>query len=218
MIRTLSFLLLTIATLAHESDIFGQESLGLSEPLSRKLEELQEKAQSFAAREIPFQEKRFFPFRKTPTVVEGIVRIWRGVGTSIAYPASKTVVIHDEEGILLRRISEDGSYRERASKVGWSNAIELLGSAFNFDQRELNQAFELNWEEGDGNWKILMEPREAEGGNLESVTINGNGTNVESIVMGFLDRKRIEIFPEEEIARPTFSEEEQAMYFRQSKG
>src|SRR6185436_10874432 len=56
-----------------------------------------------------FEERRFFPFRKEPTVLKGEVRVSPARGLSLHYtaPEERTMII-DERGMVLR----EGSGRE----------------------------------------------------------------------------------------------------------
>jgi len=218
MFRNLSVLLLVIVSLIGGTNACGQNGVDASDPLQSKLDELQQKAESVAAREVPFEEKRYFPFRKTPIEVTGILRTGKGRGVSISYPKNRTVIIYDEMGILMRRIAKDGSFREKSPDIDSSNTIALLGAAFNFDQEKLGSVFTLAWQGDDGGWDILMEPRDSEEEKLEDIAISGKGSVVDSIVMRFADQRRIEIHPKEEIRKIQFTEEEEAVYFRGKNG
>lgn len=218
MFRKLLVLLLVIGSFFGGRIGWGQNGFDASDPLQRKLDELQKKAASVDAREIPFEEKRHFPFRKTPIAVEGILRTGAGRGISISYPKNRTVILYDEKGILMRRIAKNGSFRERSPDIDSSNTIALLGAAFNFDQEKLRRAFTMTWKENDAGWEILMEPRDPEEKKLENVAISGQGLVVDSIVMRFADQKRIEIHPKGETGKVRFTEEEEAVYFRGENG
>ncbi len=205
---------LIVFSFAHGNTLFGQGDQDRVDRIRDKLDELQQHSDSVAAREIPFEEKRYFPFRKAPVEVTGILRMWKNKGISISYPKYRTLIIYDDKGVLMRKVSKDGSVRERTPDIESTNTIALLGAAFGFDQEHLLQIFSMTWEESEKGWKILMVPNDPEEKKLESVSILGDKLRIESIVLSFVDRKRIEILPQSEIQKSGFSRAEDTKYFR----
>src|SRR4051794_29498681 len=54
-------------------------------------------------RQSSFEERRYFPFRKEPTVLTGEIRIVPNLGLSLRYlTPEKRVLIADEKGLLMR--------------------------------------------------------------------------------------------------------------------
>ncbi len=209
---------LVVFATALGSALFGQGGPDQDDRIRDKLDELQRYSDSVAAREIPFEEKRYFPFRKAPVEVAGVLRMWKRKGISISYPKYRTLIIYDDKGVLMRKVSKDGTVRERITDIESSNTIALLGAAFGFDQVRLHQIFSMTWEESEKGWKILMVPNDPEERKLESVSIFGDKLQIESIVLSFVDRKRIEILPQEEIPKNGFSGAEETKYFRGDSG
>ncbi len=205
---------LIVFSFAHGNTLFGQGDQDRVDRIRDKLDELQQHSDSVAAREIPFEEKRYFPFRKAPVEVTGVLRMWKNKGISISYPKYRTLIIYDDKGVLMRKVSKDGSVRERTPDIESTNTIALLGAAFGFDQEHLLQIFSMTWEESENGWKILMVPNDPEEKKLESVSILGDKLRIESIVLSFVDSKRIEILPQNEIPKNGFSRAEDAKYFR----
>lgn len=205
---------LIVFSFTHGNALFGQGDPDRVDRIRDKLDELQRYSDSVAAREIPFEEKRYFPFRKAPVKVTGVLRMWKNKGISISYPKYRTLIIYDDKGVLMRKVSKDGSVRERAPDIGSANTIALLGAAFGFDQERLLQIFSMTWEESENGWKILMVPNDPEEKKLESVSISGDKLQIKSIVLSFVDRQRIEILPQNENPKSGFSSAEDTKYFR----
>jgi len=209
---------LIVFSFAHGNTLFGQGGPDRVDRIRDKLDELQRYSDSVAAREIPFEEKRYFPFRKAPVAVTGVLRMWKGKGISISYPKYRTMIIYDGKGVLMRKVSKDGTIRERTPDIESTNTIALLGAAFGFDQERLHQIFSMTWEESENGWKILMVPNNPEEKKLESVSIFGEKLQIESIELSFVDRKRIEILPQNEVPKDGFSSAEITKYFRSENG
>ncbi|HEY1847896.1 MAG TPA: hypothetical protein VGG37_01760, partial [Opitutaceae bacterium] len=63
----------------------------------------------------PFTERRFFPFRRQPTVLHGVLRIARQGGLSLQYTdPDPSVLIADPDGLIFR----DGRGRSHELPAG----------------------------------------------------------------------------------------------------
>lgn len=185
--------------------------------LQGKLAELEKAAAEYPARKIDFNEQRFFSFRKVPVELEGVLRIWEDHGVSIVYPEKRTGIVADETGVLLRKYSKDGGFRQKSGGSGESDTMNLLKAAFEFDRVALEEAFEMDWQNGGEQWSIGLTPRDPEEKKIERLLIIGTGEAVVKIEMSFAGDRRIEIQPQEEIGLERFSEEDERLYFRESQ-
>lgn len=190
--------------------------------LAREAEALREKISALRAisevspmRQITFLEKRYFPFRKRPVEMGGVLRIWEDRGVSIVYPEKGTGVVADGEGVLLRKFSKDGTFRQKNAGMGESDTFDLLKAAFEFDVDSLEEAFTIDWQLEDGKWSILLTPRSTEVQKIERLTISGRELQISKIEMIFAEQRRIEIYPAEEVSVEAFTEDEMRMYFRE---
>ncbi len=198
--------------------LMGMASLGHaagSGALQEKLLELKAVASQDEARKIVFSEQRFFPFRKAPVELQGVLRMWDGRGLSISYPEKRIGIIADEAGVLLRKYSKDEGFRQKSGGASESDSIDLLRAAFAFDVEVLEEAFEMEWAEDRDGWAITMTPRDPEMGKIERLVISGSEASVKTIEMVFGSDRRIEIHPLEESGLSGFSAEEERLYFRE---
>ena len=184
--------------------------------LQNKLSDLEASVANSMVREIDFREERAFPFRSKPIELTGIVRLWRDRGISIEYPEDKTILILDDLGVLMRKIADDGSFKERSSGLGDGAMASLLKAALGFDKAELEQLFFLTWYEDAEEWSIVMTPRIEQENTIEQVTMSGQALLISKIELGFSGRKKITIIPKDEQINDGFSLEEQKKYFRSS--
>lgn len=194
--------------------LHGQAGRAEESPLDSKLLELEQSVDEVMAREIRFEEKRYFPFRKKPIELKGVLRLWNGVGVSIFYPDKSTLVIADETGVLMRKFSKDGSSLQKDAGIGETDTISLLRAAFEFDRVELERLFKLDWRESGDEWAIVMAPRDEKSQKIASVTLSGLSARVGKIVLEFAGKRSIEISPLSERQEDAFSAEEQVKYFR----
>lgn len=185
--------------------------------LASKLSELEAKAGVSPAREIVFREERYFPFRKKPVELEGVLRLWEGVGFSVFYPEKNTLMIADEDGILLRKFSKDGNFLQKIGGMGDSDTIGLLRAAFEFDREALLERFSLDWQEQADGWQITMLPKSEEEKTIQTLVLAGVESEIVRIDLNFAGKRRIGILPESETFKDSFSAEERTRYFRSVK-
>ncbi len=159
-----------------------------------------------------FTEERHFSFRKEPAVLRGEVRLSSERGLSLHYlgPEEQTVII-DRKGSLVRTAAGDRAVPEdpRASAANFA-LIHLL----RLDLAPLAQAFELYGRRVDGDWAIVLVPREDSlRRTLGEITVEGSGPAVSRIELRRSATQRVEI----RVATPrtgAFSAEELRQYFR----
>jgi hypothetical protein len=140
-----------------------------------------------------FEERRYFPFREQPVVLQGEIRIIPDRGLSLSYAGSKPhVIIIDQQGVLMR----DERGRERsAPDDGRARAVtSALSHILKFDLAALEKEFVIHGlREGDA-WTLGFVPRdEALAGLLGTILVHGRQSALDRIDMIKSDQQRIEI-------------------------
>lgn len=140
-----------------------------------------------------FEEKRYFPFRKEPTVLTGEIRMAPGHGLSLHYlTPDRHIIIVDAKGVLMR----DEHGRERAAPND-SRAQAVSGALFNilrFDVAALQQSFDLRGRRTGSQWVLVFAPHDTALSDLiGDITVYGHDALVDRIVMEKSARQRIEI-------------------------
>jgi hypothetical protein len=160
----------------------------------------------------PFKESRFTPLKKNPVTVEGIVRIARARGLSLAYAQPRApVVILDEHGLLLRHA--DG--REQSAPPQAESDLRLLHALFAFDLVTLEKVYALTATEvADGSWTLAFVKRPDADVPYRELTLSGENTRLTGIRLIKTEKQKIEIHLEPPQINPVFTPEEIARYFR----
>ncbi len=206
--------LLVLLLLLPLSNLKAEKVETIEDPLQDKLIALEHNVSKSGVRQVEFTEERFFSFRKKPIELEGILRLWSGVGVSISYPKKKTLLIADDLGVLVRKFRNNGSFRQKSMNVERLDTIYLLKAAFEFDRTGLERLFHLEWEENDDQWSIIMTPRREDEKKIKEVMMSGCELEIKRIDLVFVGEKKIVIHPKEEQLKEAFSQEEQSKYFR----
>lgn len=164
------------------------------------------------ARLIEFSERRMFSFRKEPIELSGIARIDREHGISLEYPDEGKVMIVDDSGLTLRKLSSDGKTRDRRAQGADAELPRLLDALFRFDLPTLRERFEMTLEPGEGGPDLVFAPKEE--GAVKSI----RARFVEGRPAGFLielkGNRRVEIVPRHEEALEAFDAETLRRYFK----
>jgi hypothetical protein len=160
----------------------------------------------------PFTESRFTPIKKRPVVVEGVVRIARDRGLSLAYAQSRApIVILDERGLLLRHA--DG--REQAAPPQAESDLRLLHALFAFDLATLEKVYALTASDApDGTWTLAFTRRPKTDAPYRELTLRGEANRLTGIALLKTDKQKIEIRLEPPHIDPVFTPGEIARYFR----
>jgi len=162
-------------------------------------------------RQAPFTEERYFPFRRQPIVLAGVVRIVPGRGLSLDYSSPQSrIVIVDAQGVLVR---EGGGQRAAPADSRGQAATAALGAVMRFDPAELARDFELAGDRQGGAWTLTLTPRDpALAGSLRSIVVSGSQGHLGRIELNA--GLRIEIILGSAIDGPVFPAADLARYFR----
>lgn len=158
-----------------------------------------------------FKESRYFPIRKEPTVLHGVIRISPEHGLSLDYTTpERLTLIADSEGLLMR----DARGRDRAAPlaVKEAGAIASLLPIMQFDLKDLTDNFDIEAYGSPLDWRIDFRPREA--GPLGTIAVWGRLTDVDRIEFRRSAAQRIEIEVGETQTGVRFTPEELRRYFR----
>jgi hypothetical protein len=148
-------------------------------------------------RQVPFRERRTFPFRRTPVVLAGVVRIVPGRGLSLEYQAPESrIVIIDAQGVLVRDPSgQRAAPADRRSQA----ATAALGAVLRFDPAELTRQFDLAGDRVGETWTLTLRPRDAAlAGGLASIVVSGQGAHLAKIEIHAGARIEIQLGPAED--------------------
>ena len=144
-------------------------------------------------RQSTFQERRYFPFRKTPVVLQGEIRIVPERGLSLRYlEPEPRILIVDRKGLLMR----DNLGREQAapSDSRAQTATAALGHVLRFDFEALKKEFEVHGRRSDAAWTLAFVPRDPTFANLLGIlTVSGEQHALRKIEMIKTPTQRIEI-------------------------
>jgi hypothetical protein len=160
-----------------------------------------------------FTENRWFPFKKTPTVLKGESRVAAGRGLSLHYvsPEELTTII-DAQGMLLRTAKGDTAGPADPPAVAANRALLHVLA---LDLPALTGTFELYGERTGTKWKLALLPREASlRRTLGQISIEGDGAAVRRIELRRSAVQRVEILIDPPEAGSVFSAEVLRRYFR----
>ena len=144
-------------------------------------------------RQSRFEERRYFPFRSTPVVLKGIIRIIPERGLSLNYlEPDRRIMIIDAKGALLR----DAEGRERAipADARAQTVTSALVSVLRFDVAELQKSFVIYGRHEGTTWTLGFVPRDpAITEMLGSLVVSGEQNQLNRIEMTRSATQRIEI-------------------------
>jgi hypothetical protein len=161
-----------------------------------------------------FTEQRFFPFRREPMVLKGILRTSPERGVSLQYTEPEAnVLIADPRGLILR--DRSGRSREISAASREGGAIASLLPIMRFDLPALFPRFVIVAQRTDAGWQFQFTPRDpAAESSLGSITLSGSGTEVRHLEFKRSASQRVEIDVGETRPGTTFTAAEQAQFFR----
>lgn len=144
-------------------------------------------------RQSSFEERRYFPFKKTPVILTGEIRIVPELGLSLRYLSpEEQVMIVDGQGLLMR--DREGRERQAPSDSRAQAATAAMVNVLRFDLGKLQQEFEVHGRRNGTAWSMAFVPRDANFANLLGVlTVSGEGNALTKIEMVKSPTQRIEI-------------------------
>ena len=145
------------------------------------------------ARQSQFEERRYFPFRKTPVVLKGEIRIVPARGLSLRYlEPEQRVLIVDAQGLLMR--DDEGHERAAPSDSRAQAITSALVSVLRFDLPTLVKSFAVHGRREGAAWTLAFVPLEPSLAELIGVlAVSGQDTRLDRIELVKSPTQRIEI-------------------------
>jgi hypothetical protein len=161
-----------------------------------------------------FTEHRYFPFRREPMVLKGVLRTSPERGVSLQYTDPEpNVLIADSRGLILR--DRHGRSREISAASRERGAIASLLPIMRFDLPALFPRFVIVAQRTDAGWQFQFTPRDAEAaGSLGSITLAGSGTDVRHLEFKRSESQRVEIDVGETRPGTAFTPADLGQFFR----
>jgi hypothetical protein len=162
----------------------------------------------------PFTEHRYFPFRREPLVLHGVLRISRERGMSLEYTDPEpSIVIADPAGLLLR--DKNGRVRALAAGSRESGSLASLLPIMRFDLAPLYPRFTITARRDGQAWTLAFAPREpALAASIGEILVQGSGPEVRHLEFRRSASQRVEIEVGEARTGAAFSPEDLRRFFR----
>lgn len=161
-----------------------------------------------------FEERRYFPFRKAPVVLQGEIRIMPERGISLRYlEPEPRILIVDDEGLLMR----DAQGRERAAPADSraQAATSALVQVLRFDFEALQKEFDVHGRRKGDAWTLAFVPRDpAFATLLGTLAVSGVQNELRTIGMIKSPTQRIEIIIKETKEDVLFTADTLRRFFR----
>jgi hypothetical protein len=162
----------------------------------------------------PFEERRYFPFRRKPVLLAGEIRIAPGRGLSLGYvtPESQTVIA-DDRGLLLR----DSRGRDRAAPAGTraQAATAVLVHVLRFDLPELQKTFVFSGRRDGDAWILSLASRDPSlTAGLATIVLSGGRATLSRIDLVVSPAQHVEIRLGPSRVGVPFTQDELIRYFR----
>jgi hypothetical protein len=161
-----------------------------------------------------FTERRYFPFRREPTVLKGILRISPAHGLSLQYTSPEAgVMIADSAGLVIR--DRAGRSRELAAGSREGGAVASLLPVMSFDLPALYPRFAIRFRQTGGDWQFEFTPKDPGAAkSLGTIMVAGSGSEVRHLEFRRSATQRIEIDVGKTRSGAAFTPAEVATYFR----
>ena len=161
----------------------------------------------------PFEERRWFPFRKTPVVLRGEVRIDATRGLSLHYELpQERIVLADHRGMLVR---EDGHESAPPADPRATAANDALLHVLRFEFAPLAATFELYGRRDDRAWTLTLVPKAEDLRRaLGEIIVEGETDRPHRIVLRRSPVQRVEIIIGEPWPEVPFTDEDVRRFFR----
>jgi|GEM_PF-178541 hypothetical protein len=203
----------TAARAAEEPPLVSAEHRLILEPVDPAWRDVLAGLDQRTTVDAPFEEHRWFPFRKKPVVLKGEVRIDATQGLSLQYREPKeSIVIIDRQGMLMR---QGGRETTPPADVRADAANEALLHILRFDFASLAASFELYGRRADKAWTLALVPRAEElRRTLGAIIVTGEADLVRRIELRRSAVQRVEIFVGDPRPPAPFTAEELRRFFR----
>ncbi|MEO6002155.1 MAG: hypothetical protein ABIZ04_03540 [Opitutus sp.] len=161
-----------------------------------------------------FEERRYFPFRDKPVVLQGEIRILPDRGLSLSYLGTKPhVIIIDQQGVLMR--DERGRERAAPDDDRARAATSALSHILRFDLVALEKEFVVHGIRNGADWTLGFVSRDPTFTNLlGSVIVHGKDAELNRIDMIKSPQQRIEILITSTMADVIFPVDVLQRFFR----
>jgi hypothetical protein len=162
----------------------------------------------------PFTEHRFFPFRREPMLLKGVLRISPERGLSLQYTGpDESVLIADSAGLLVK--DREGRTREMPSGSRETGAIAALLPIMRFDLGALYPRFVVRAFRSGPDWTFEFTPRDPDvARSLGAISIGGAGSDVRHLEFKRSPSQRVEIEVGDTLTGTPFSPAELKQFFR----
>jgi hypothetical protein len=163
--------------------------------------------------EASFTESRYFPFRREPTVLKGVLRISPEKGLSLQYTDPEpSIMIADAQGLVLR--DAKGRSREMAAGSREAGAVASLLPIMRFDLASLFPRFTVRARHTDLGWAFEFTPIGSGEDSLGVISVAGGGTDVRRLGFRRSASQRVEIEVGDTRTGVTFTAAELSTFFR----
>lgn len=165
-------------------------------------------------RQSSFEEKRYFPFRKTPVVLRGEIRIVPELGLSLRYlEPEPRVMIVDAKGLLVR--DHDGRERPAPSDSRAQAATAAMVNVLRFDLAALTKEFAVHGRREGSQWSLAFVSRDpAFAALLGTLIVSGEDAVLTRIEMIKSPTQRIEITLRQTLEDVLFTADTLRRFFR----
>jgi len=155
--------------------------------------ELLAKLSASKTRQSQFEERRYFPFRSTPVMLKGEIRIAPEHGLSLRYlEPDRRILIVDDKGLLMR--DDEGRQRAAPSDSRAQAVTSAMVSVLRFDLAALQKSFVMYGRRDGSAWMLGFVPRDpALAEMIGTLFVSGEQTRLDRIEMTKSSKQRIEI-------------------------
>ncbi len=161
-----------------------------------------------------FEEQRFFPFRKTPVILHGEIRLAPDRGLSLRYLGDQPhLVIVDQKGVLLR--DADGRERAAPNDRRADAVTSALFAVLRFDLPALAREFTVHGTQQDDDWALAFDPHDANVAKfVGSIVVHGHADRLDHLEMFKSEKQHIDISLRDTQSDVVFTPDELRRYFR----
>lgn len=162
-------------------------------------------------RQSHFEERRYFPFRSSPVVLSGTVRISPTHGLSLEYqrPDYRLVIV-DGEGLLMR--DRQGQDHPVPNDPHLTQAMAAFVSILRFDRPQIEAHYFLHGSQAGPDWRISLVPRQA--GDWSAIVLSGDAQGLAGIELVRSQSLRIVIALADPLPEVAFTAADLTRYFR----